>query len=367
MEITVNYTYRTRIEENLTLSKVWNIEDRELSKIAFEALKIAESKEGLRKLFFKNALGSLCLVEFLDMLPLVLPKKGPFININYLYCEGVSVFREATLAGINNLFHASFSALRSALELIVYHIWWQKKLEKSDHYLDFYSWLYGTGKKPVSFVTVYSEIYESLMFPSSAADITFFKKIYSTLCAYAHKPMLKESIISIKESNDFMVCARLLDYWSSIANDFLRIIIDMLVAFKPQILFPKEIWRKFGFNYPIGVFFDHSNYLPFKAWLGQKRINEYKALFSKDKNLIALLKDYEKKADLPDDSIFASWPKEELVEDSPSDSAETKIILRWALLKATQRTQTKIFPYLSVPHDIEWKNGDAIVQKVEFE
>lgn len=367
MKISLNYAYRTRIEENLSLLNVWNIEDRELNKLAYHFLKLARDRVRLRELFFRNALGCQCLIEFLDLLPMTLPKKGPFININYLYCEGISVCREAILSGINNLFHSSFASLRSALELITYHIWWQIKFEKSDDYSDFYAWLYGKEKRPVGFSTTFSEVHDSFMFPKSASDKNKSKEIYSLLCSYAHKPILEESITSIKQTNVPDADMRMLDYWANIVNDLLGIIIDLLVAYKPQALFPKDIWRKYGFNIPIGIYFDQSNYLPFEQWLGKNKLIEYRELFLKNNDLLTLLKDYEEKESLSDDAILYSWTGEEIIEDLPSDKSESKIIQRWAMLKARQRTMSLMFSYASVPHDINWKDGEATVTSIKFE
>ena len=367
MKISLNYTYRMGMAKDLSLSNVWNFEDRELSKLACHSLELAQNRVGLKELFFRNAVGCQCLIEFLDLLPMILPKKGGFINTNYLYCEAIFVCREAILAGLNNLFHSSFASLRSALELIIYHIWWQKKLEKSDQYSDFYTWLFGKGKGSFKFSEIYSEVYKSLEFPKNAFDKNKLKEMYSLLCSYAHKPILEESIISIKQTNIPDADIGIMGYWANIVNGLLGIIIDLLVAFKPQALFPNDMWRKYGFNIPIGMYFDHSNYLPYEHWLGEKKIIEYRELFIKNNDLIALLKDYEERGSLSDEAILNSWQGEEKIEDRPSDTAESKIIQRWAIMKVRMRVTTIILSYSAVSHNIEWKNGEPVITMVKFD
>jgi hypothetical protein len=232
--------------------------------------------------------------------------------------------------------------------------------------LEFYLWLHGIEKSS-RFSVISAEVYESFNFPKSASDKDIFKKIYSLLCSYAHKPLLEESITSIKQTNKPEANARVLEYWANIVNDTLRLLIDLLVACKPQILFPKDVWRKFGFNYPIGIYFDHSNYIPFEQWLGKKKLIEYKELYSKNDDLIAILRYYDEKASLTNGEILESWRGEENIEDSPSDNAENKILHRWASSKATQRLQSIIFSYMINPHNIHWKDGEATVTSIKFE
>lgn len=367
MKISHIYAYRTRMTKDFSLSNAWHFEDQELSKLARHSLELARDKVGLNELFFRNAVGCQCLIEFLDLLPMILPKKGGFINTNYLYCEAIFVCREAILAGINNLFHSSFASLRSALELIIYHIWWQIKLEKSDQNSDFYAWLFGKGKGPVNFSAICSEVCGSLEFPKSATDKNELKEMYSLLCSYAHKPILEESIISIKQTNLPDADIGIMGYWANIVNCLLGMIIDLLVAFKPQTLFPNDMWRKNGFNIPIGMYFDQSNYLPYEHWLGEKKIIEYRELFLKNNNLIALLKDNEERESLSDEAILNSWPREEKIDDRPSDTAESKIIQRWAMMKAKTRVTSILLSYSAIPHNIEWKNGETVITMIKFE
>ena len=46
--------------------------------------------------------------------------------------------------------------------------------------------------------------------------------------------------------------------------------------FNPQFLFPVDINRKFGFNPPVGMYFDKFNFVPLKAVFGGAQIETYK-------------------------------------------------------------------------------------------
>ncbi len=368
MKISVIYTYRTRIDLTLAINKVWNIEDRELNRIGQDHLNLLNDGIELKEQFYNIALGSQCLIELLDLLPLILPKKGQFLNSNYLYCEGLSVFREAILAGLNGLFHSSFSSFRSALELFIYHVWWQKELRNSDDYSAYNDWLFGKERSQVKFSSVYSKVYNSFSIPKSASDRTKFREIYIKLCSYAHKPILKESITSIKQTNEPDANAKVLDYWAKVTKSVLEVIIDLMVIYKPQALFPQDIWKKYGFNIPVGLYFDKSNYVPFEAWFGARKIDDFKEHFIIRDDLVALIDALNKRELLSNDAIIASWTGsgEEEVDDLPSDNYETKILRRWAIMKARLRGTTMILSYMNTPHNIVWNDSGAVVVVVEL-
>ena len=56
-------------------------------------------------------------------------------------------------------------------------------------------------------------------------------------------------------------------------------LLDLAIRKNPESLFPVELHRKFGFNPPLGVFFDHQNFVSIKAALGDEAIAVYRRSF----------------------------------------------------------------------------------------
>ena len=89
----------------------------------------------------------------------------------------------------------------------------------------------------------------------------------------------------LNRGNVAQIGEAVLRHWLVLARDVLRIALEQLIHLYPQCLFPVEINRKFGFNPPVGMYFDEFNFVPLKAVFGEQVIETYRARL-KDREVI---------------------------------------------------------------------------------
>src|SRR5258708_9183878 len=133
---------------DLSLLNVWDIQERELSEHGRDVLKFLEESDAKIKSDYRRlAWTGQAILEFQDLLQIILPESGPFLHINYLFFQSLDTLRQAVLTGLNGQTHASLAILRSALENFVFHYWWRTVLLKERTFEAYYAWLRGEPPK----------------------------------------------------------------------------------------------------------------------------------------------------------------------------------------------------------------------------
>jgi hypothetical protein len=283
----------------------------------------------------------LAIHEFAEIQDQTFPKAGPYFNINFFYFEACSVLREALIAGINGSIHASLAVLRPAFEMFVLHRYWKERRQNADTYGEFYGWFTGTAKAP-GFGKLLGDCYQP-EFPSNvtAADA---RVLYSKLCSYVHKPNLAESITTIRRGNAPGVPQALLEYWTKSVHEVQKHIVDLLVRASPASVFPINITRKFGFNPPVGLFFDQESYRILEKALGKESAISIRQVYER-LGTPAEIEWARSRSDLTDAKIFKSWHD----DTSPSLEGKTKaerIRHGRLMLKAKMRVIAQSTAYL---------------------
>ena len=354
LQYQAHYRYFGHLDVSTSLSDVWNIAKQELSPTGESVLdRLAQDNE-FDGLCQSVAWTAQALIEFQDLQSLPLPQEGRFVNLNYCFYEALSALREGVLAGLNGLFHASFAVLRSALELHVSHYWWRDRLMWAENYYPFYRWLTGdAGETP--FREVLRTMYQNLELPENACGERDVNNIYRLLCSYAHKPILEESLISIKGSNLPITENLLLNYWLDALDKLQRCLVHLSIVTNPACLFPVTIYRKFGFNPPVGLFFDVSNSVPLQKALGDRQYKMFRDFYSEDERVRSALSYFYSFPDLTDDEILATYEDAHIedgaeyedthIKDDSNKPAESRIISRYILKKAQHRAMHIAFAY----------------------
>ncbi len=328
-------TFREPVGE-LAMRDVWGIERHELSEVGDHACRLLGSAGFPEEREWKNTVWSCqAILEFQDLQDVRLPVRGRFTQKNYLFFESIAVLREAILAGLNGCLHASFAALRSALELVTFHYWWKEKLRFEEDYERLYSWLDGKKDSP-PFRGVINEIFRALEVPGVAIKKRDFENIYRRLCSYSHKPLIKEAVTAIRGTNLNVPNGPQTRYWVSLVHPTVRAILDVAVNNSPISLFPVALHRKFGFSPPVGVLFDQSNFLPLRKALGPDEINTLRSHYQKRDPPLSQLEWFESLPELDEQSIFDTWQQEEEVEDG-NLPFEERVYRRYATIKAKSR------------------------------
>jgi hypothetical protein len=344
MYIQVRHQIFKKTPEHLSLLQVWDIRENELSPIGCEAIDILDKGDLKDANLYKEAAWSgSAIQEFQDLLDLTFPKTGRFFNVHYLFFESLSAFRESVLSGLNGQLQASLAVLRAGLEMFTFHLWWRERLRFEDSFEPFYDWLFGLKGSP-PFKNVIDSVFENPDMPLSGTTKDTFDALYGKLCAYAHKPLIDQAITSLKGTNLTIVNTEVLYFWLDLLQNTQRVVLDLAVSNSPMCLFPLPLHTKFGFNPPVGVFFDKANFLSLEMSLGAERLKSYQDHFRSREPVVTLLPWFNGFPDRSEREILSSWADGEPLGHE-GKSFEERVFLGFGMQKAKMRALLMGFAY----------------------
>lgn len=340
-----------RPDDAISLRDVWTIFDEELNEAGrFACRRLLDEKE-LSNLHREVAWSAQALIEFMDLANFTHSGAGRVQYKNYLYFEAVHALREATIGTLNGSPRASTGLLRSVLEMIFLHCWWQKRIERKCSSEQFYDWLEGRGSKKPRFRDMVTNNFEWLEIPAEPTAKDDVLRTYDRLCSYVHAPIREESVTILNRGNVDETGTGVLRHWLVLARDVLRFGLEQLVHLYPQCLFPVDVIRKFGFNPPVGVYFDRFNFVPLEVVFGADFIDSRRARLH-DHTLVEVAKDlYESRPDLTDEQVLQTWKRAEGADDADRETDDP--VLLWFKAKAQMRMASMIFTY-SEPLTPNW-------------
>ena len=135
-------------EDAISLRDVRTIADDELNGFAQFAWERLQSEQELARLHREAAWAAQALLEFVDLVSYMRPAKGRVQYLSYLYFEATSALREATVGILNGSPRAASGLLRSVMEMLLLHCWWQEQVSRKGSATRFYEWLEGQRAKP---------------------------------------------------------------------------------------------------------------------------------------------------------------------------------------------------------------------------
>ena len=331
----------------MPLRKVWDLEDAELSSNATSVVNGLESLPD-REIYDEVCWQGQALLEFQDLQDMPPPKRGRWMsNWAYLLCESLNVLRQVVVCGLNGQIHAALAALRSSLEAFVCHYWWRRKLYLADDYECFYDWFNGKDQLR-NFSRIITETLKELEHPPGVVVFDGLKEVYSQLCSYAHKPLLDDAIITMRGGNAPKISNQEILYWLLLVHRTQSCMLDVAVLSSPNSVFPVDLYRKFGFNPPVGLFFDLSSGYVLKKALGAERFDAYRRHFERLDPPADLIAWYNEHSDLSDEEILATW-KEESPSNDKDRSSEERVVVRSCQMKAKMRAMLWATSYSDVP------------------
>ena len=329
-------------DEAISLRDVWTVDDQELSKTGEVVCERLRTEKLLTDLHTEVAWSAQALIEFADLASLKLTARGRFQYRNYLYFEGISTLREASLAILGGSPRAATALLRSVMEMLLLHCWWQKQIERRNSTSDFYDWLEGNRRKP-DFNDIVENNFDWLGIPADDGAIERVNSVYRRLCSYVHPPIRKDSFTMLSGGDVERGAVLVLEHWLVMARDVLRIVLEQLIHLHPQCLFPVDISRKFGFNPPVGVYFDNSNFIPLMAVFGDETISAYKKRLQDNDFVEGVMQYYESRPDLTRKQILETWDDRE--GHNVSAEARKDPVTLWVHVKAESRLFSMMLTY----------------------
>lgn len=352
----------------LSLREVWAIAAAELSPNAqaIQATLVGGDDQETINLHRAVAWACQAVLEFQDLQSLTLPVEGGrFSNQNYLFFEALSVLRESMVCGLNGSFHSSLSLLRTVQDLIIFHHYWRARFDNDTGEIEeFHRWLHAEQQsKQPTFKQAFNSCRDRLTTPDSWDILGDFYTSYQKLCAYVHKPLIYQSIVQQRGGNTDAADSGATKYWLRTCHDALLSMVGYLVAEYPATAFPVCIYRRFGFNIPVGAFFDEQNIIPVRVTIGEARYVEIAALHLTGTQCKELKHFYESQPELAPAEILATAGENMLIDESLPE--EQQIIAAYCQAKLDVRVMSTMFSYSIFPMavaGIAYK-GSALVEK----
>ena len=329
-------------EDTISLRDVWTITDGELNDRAGVACKRFQNEKELAGLHREVAWSAQALNEFADLANFTPSSKGRLQYKNYLYFEATHALREATVGILNGSPRASTGLLRSVLEIALLHCWWQQRILRQGSSGQFYEWLEGRRRKP-RFRDMVEKNFEWLGIPADDAAKEDIQRIYDQLCSYVHAPIREESVTMLNQGNVGQVGVGVLRQWLVLARDTLQIILEHLIHLYPQCLFPVDINKKFGFNPPVGMYFDRFNFVPLEAVFDGAQIETYRARLHDHELVESAMSYYESRPDLTNRQILETWNDVDGHDNAHRESDDP--IVLWFQAKAKMRAMAMVLTY----------------------
>lgn len=361
-EIALKIALYNTADIKLGLKEVWNYQHSELSELGNKNIEfLSNAKNEIEKDYQDLCWTLQAILEFQDLQSTIIPQSGQFFQQNYCYYESINVLREACLSGLNCCLHTSFSGLRSSLELILMHLYWKQKMESQSTYEIFYEWLFTGNRKP-KFTELQSFVSKNYNYPINWDMEKRINKTYSKLCSYSHTPLLHESLTSMKMSNLPGISEKVLNYWVLLLHETAVIILLLLIIAYPICLFPVDTILKFGFNTPVGAFFDRFNYVPLKRAIGEILCNEYGLFYKTNIDVVYKLEWFNSRPYLELSEILSTWSEDEEgpIPRGINSIEDSQINSMIAQIKAKLRVISLGLTYNAIGMKVENYSNDGI-------
>ncbi|XOJ00371.1 hypothetical protein ACMX2M_01135 [Paenibacillus polymyxa] len=302
--------YISESQDTHSLKNALFVNDYELNNIGKNSLELL-GNSNLSELHNELAWLVQAAWEFSDMQGGQVLKNDLWKRQGYCFFESLHTMRESILAGINGHFTLSIGGLRSVVELILLHLYWESNKETDSELLDFENWIFGKVSK-LPFKRLLLNVNNKFNIPSEMELVSNVGILYGKLCSYAHTPILKESFTSIKRTNISYANENVLRYWLVHCVETLKCILNLLIVCYPMSLFPVNLVLKFGFSPPVGLFFDETNVRPILRCISSNELKNLRDFFRcKDGRVRHLIEWYNDHKDLTLDQIKQTWSKED--------------------------------------------------------
>lgn len=306
-------------------------------------------------------------LEFQDLMDLEMDIEGSDttakLNYHYCYFEATRTLIESLHSGINGYFHAAIALLRPFIELAVLEIYFREKRKKEGNYKSFQKWFNCNNcKQGQPFKNTVNYIFNSGHNRSFPVVRKRIFSAYQGTCKYVHKPRFDESFAYIRKTNTLEPSLEAIYYWIYFTSIVLQSLLWLYVVSNPICLFPVDIVKKFGYNWPIGLFADRSNALIIEKALGKQDFDAFRDDFRDNPRVRTILEWYNEQPDKTEDEIEASWQTFAKTFVG-AEAITTCKAERIALTKAHLRTILWIFSYLPIENKLlEIPINDSVLE-----
>ncbi|WP_190808733.1 hypothetical protein [Flagellimonas sp. S3867] len=233
-----------------------------------------------------------------------------FTGKSYFYYEGLHILREYFYCGLNNYLSASSHLLRTFIEFNIKQNYFDFKCQQNDSFAPLTEY-FKNGIAPSNLKMVNSFLPNNSFTKPIKKKIQLILKNISTTSSHAYKPIDSnrgEGKLQHEYSLDTFY------FWLEL-NSTINIILWCYYINHPMLFNPKDIPRKFGFNYPMGAFISMFQFESIKNSMSKEDFDLFKNYSLKTDKVRDLDNFYNEQEDMTDEEILASWKEEETIDN----------------------------------------------------
>jgi hypothetical protein len=241
-------------------------------------------------------------------------EKDPCVQYNRHYCyyESLVYLRESVRSWLDGNILGALVLLRPFAELSLLDAYWNLKFDSGAEE-EFHRWFNTGNGKPHPFGNLVKLLLSNLPGAECASDEK--KKIVTSVLlnfwrawsAFNHTPLVKESTVTQNRGTERLSWDSIFLYVFQL-DMLLQQLIYIYVMAYPLSLFPVDVYRKFGFSGPVGVFFDPNNGAHLSSYLGGTNWNKMRSEFILIEDVVKALDWFEKLPSKSDQEILLTIP-----------------------------------------------------------
>lgn len=296
---------------SLSLLDLLQLNESRLSKEASMILEIFENDKefGCHKEYQEFKWMILAYINLQDAFPTVLysdvDEKIIFAR-NYFYHEALSILREFIYCGLNNMTTSARHLTRTFVEFNLRQVYLFERCKREKSYASMRNYLKNGIVASNQFMINY-------IFPST----TFFKPIKKSIqmilkglsqsSSHAFDPVHSVRVNG-KLRHEYSMDSML--FWLTMYSSFTSVLWPYYLGF-PTLLKPRDVVRKFGYNYVPGLFITEEQYVAIKRTFKDDELLLFTEVEPIKSEIQSLDEAYDSFPNLSDDEVNETWTEEE--------------------------------------------------------
>jgi hypothetical protein len=298
--------------ELVKLSNLLNIKTDKLNKEGKAILETFEEDKDFpySDMFSNMKWKILCLLNIQDFLSGIIHNHGdPKIlgSRHYFYYESLHLLREYFYCGLNNYLSAADHLLRTFVEFNIKQCYYDFICKKQNSFKPL-SKYFNDGISPSVLNMCNAYLPKNSIAKPIKKRIQHLLQTLSEKSSHAYKPI--DSIRGNgKLRHEYSIDSLL--FWMNLNHAITTVLWSYFLT-KPNLFNPKDVTRKFGFNYPMGVFISDFQYYSIVNSISEEDLNTFKSHAKETEEFKEFENHYNSLEDLTDEQIKKTWKKEEL-------------------------------------------------------
>ncbi len=297
-------------ELSCSLGELLQLQNSRLSAEAQIVLEILENDKefGCRREFQEFKWMVLAYINFQDAFPSVIyddfDERIIFAR-NYFYYEALSILKEYIYCGVNNMITSANHLVRTFIEFNLRQLYFSERCKRDGSFISIREYL-KRGVAPSNQTIINYLVPSTSFFKPIKKSIQVVLKGLSESSSHAFSPIHSARSNANLNHESSIDC---LLFWLRMYSSFGTVLWLYCTVF-PTLLRPREILRKFGFNYIPGLFISNEQFIPIKKSFKDDDLSLFIEQPEINGELLSLDNTYNSFPDLTDEEIRETWTEE---------------------------------------------------------